>query len=97
MPIDSFPEGLQKVLSFLPGTYGTSLMRNHTMGGAIDALAEEGVPSQAIDNIKDALDCNIYFFDNKVEEPTMFIILGTSVVVLVAVYLLMNNIKRKKA
>ncbi|MBQ4054303.1 MAG: ABC transporter permease, partial [Clostridia bacterium] len=35
MPISSFGNGLQKVISFLPGTYGTSLMRNHAMGGAL--------------------------------------------------------------
>ncbi|MBQ4053711.1 MAG: ABC transporter permease, partial [Clostridia bacterium] len=29
MPISSFSNGLQKVISFLPGTYGTSLFRNH--------------------------------------------------------------------
>ena len=31
MPISSFSEGLQKVVSFLPGTYGTSLVRNHSL------------------------------------------------------------------
>ena len=30
MPISAFGEGLQKIISFLPGTYGTSLIRNHT-------------------------------------------------------------------
>ncbi|MBR4798727.1 MAG: ABC transporter permease, partial [Clostridia bacterium] len=29
MPIASFGAGLQKVLSFLPGTYGTALIKNH--------------------------------------------------------------------
>ena len=29
MPMSNFSEGLQKALSFLPGTYGTSLIRNH--------------------------------------------------------------------
>lgn len=96
MPIDSFPDGLQKVLSFLPGTYGTSLMRNHSMQGAFETLENEGIPAQAIESAKDALDCNIYFFNNKVNEPTMFIILGVTIVVLIAVYLLLNNIKRKK-
>ena len=35
MPISSFGKGLQKIISFLPGTYGTSLIRNHTMQGAL--------------------------------------------------------------
>lgn len=97
MPISSFPEGLQKALSFLPGTYGTSLMRNHAMRGALNALVDEGVPKEAIESCKDALDCNIYFFDIKVEEGVMFVILGVSVIVLITAYILINNIKRKKA
>ena len=36
MPISQFSEGIQKVLSFLPGTYGTSLLHNHLMRGCMD-------------------------------------------------------------
>ena len=32
MPISSFGTGLQHFLSFMPGTYGTSLLRNHMLG-----------------------------------------------------------------
>ena len=31
MPISSFNPTLRKILSFLPGTYGTSLIKNHMM------------------------------------------------------------------
>ena len=48
MPIATFGEGLQKVVSFLPGTYGTALVRNHAMRGAFAELAEEGVPRDVI-------------------------------------------------
>ena len=33
MPLSNFSGGLQKVISFLPGTYGTSLLRNHAVRG----------------------------------------------------------------
>ena len=33
MPISQFSDGLQKAISFLPGTYGTSLLRNHFLRG----------------------------------------------------------------
>lgn len=42
MPISSFPKILQKVISFLPGTYGTSLLRNHAMGSAIKQIEKIG-------------------------------------------------------
>lgn len=95
MPISEFSDGLQKVLSFLPGTYGTSLIRNHIMSGAFDELSNIGVPAEEINAIKDAIDCNFYFFGDKVEQPVMYMIIGGSVVVLIAAYVLLNILKRK--
>ena len=95
MPISSFSEGLKKIITFLPGTYGTSLMRNHAMRGALAEMQTEGIPIDVIDNVKDSLDCNIYFFDNKVQLSTMFIILGCTTLVLIAVYILLNSLKKK--
>lgn len=95
MPISEFSDGLQKVLSFLPGTYGTSLIRNHIMSGAFDELSNIGVPAEEINAIKDAIDCNFYFFGDKVEQPVMYMIIGGSVVVLIAAYILLNVLKRK--
>ena len=43
MPISSFGTGLQRVLLFLPGTYGTALLRGHTMRGAFAALEAQGL------------------------------------------------------
>ena len=97
MPISSFSEGLQKVISFLPGTYGTSLIRNHSMQGALNALAEEGIPTDAIDALRDAIDCNLYFFDSAVELPTMYIVLGGTIALLIGVYVAMNVLSGKKA
>jgi multidrug/hemolysin transport system permease protein len=90
MPISSFGEGLQRVISFLPGTYGTSLVRNHAMRGALEALKEEGIPEEAMDGLRDALDCNLYFFDRSVSISQMYLILGVSVAVLIMLYILLN-------
>lgn len=95
MPISSFSEGLQKVLSFLPGTYGTALVRSHSMQGALAEMQNQGIPAEVIESIKDSLDCNLYFFEKKVAMPTMYLILGGTVAVLIAVYVLMNSIKKK--
>ena len=96
MPISQFSEGLQKVISFLPGTYGTILFRNHSMRSALAELAGAGVPEEEIENIKYTLDCNIDLFGNKVSEPTMFaIVIGTVLVVLTA-YILLNKYKAPK-
>lgn len=96
MPISSFGDGLQKVISFLPGTYGTSLIRNHAMQGVLAEMQEQGIPAEVIRSIKDSLDCNLYFFGEQVSIPTMYLILGGTTAVLIAVYVLMNVLKKKR-
>ena len=95
MPISSFNEGLQKIISFLPGTYGTSLIRNHTMQGAFAEMQNQGVPTSVIEGIKDSLDCNLYFSGEQVSISTMYMILGVTVVVLIGVYILLNKFKKR--
>lgn len=95
MPISSFSEGLQKVISFLPGTYGTSLIRNHAMQGVLAEMENQGIPESVIDGIKDSLDCNLYFFENQVSTSMMYVILGVTVIVLIGAYILLNYLKKK--
>ena len=95
MPISQFSEGLQKALSFLPGTYATSLLRNHALRGVFEGLEADGYPNEVIEVLRDVIDCNVYFFDEKVGVPAMYWILGVSVVVLIGVYVALNALKRK--
>ena len=94
MPMSQFPEGLQKVLSFLPGTYGTVLFRNHLMNSVV---AEYDFPAEVITGIKDSMDINFYFFDNKVEIYTMYLIIAGTVLALIGIYVLMNVLKKKNS
>lgn len=38
MPISNFGKGLQKALSYLPGTYGTALLKNHMLRGTFEEM-----------------------------------------------------------
>ncbi len=96
MPISQFPEALQRVISFLPGTYGTSLLRNHAMQGSLAAMEGEGVPKEAIAEIRGAMDLDLFFFDVKVETYSMYLILGGSVVLLMGIYILLNLLARRE-
>ncbi len=96
MPISNFSERLQKVISFLPGTYGTSLLRNHFLRGVFEEMGEQGFPEQVVESIKDGVDCNIYFFDTKVELSAMYMVLGGAIIVLLGVYILLNLAAKKK-
>lgn len=95
MPISSFSDGLQKVMMFLPGTYGTSLIRNHCLAGVYRQMEIDGFPTEVIEKIKDSIDCNIYFFDKKVEISTMYFIMIGIIVILVGIYVLINVLKKK--
>lgn len=96
MPISNFGEGLQKVLSFLPGTYGTCLIRNHAMQGVFTEMSEIGFPSEIIEGIRDGVDCNLYFYGDKVGLSAMYLILGGTVIVLMGIYIMMNKFVRKR-
>lgn len=96
MPISSFGEGIQKIISFLPGTYGTSLIRNHAMQGVLAEMQSQGIPPRIIEELKDSLDCNLYFFGNQVSISTMYVILVITIVVLIGIYILLNNLKKYK-
>lgn len=94
MPISNFGDGLQKVLSFLPGTYGTVLFRNHALRGVYAEMLSIGFPVEIVEGIKDSIDCNLYFLGEKVGIGSMYAVMILSLVVLVGGYVLLNTIKR---
>lgn len=96
MPISQFSEGLQKVISFLPGTYGTSLLRNHALRGVFEEMGAQGFPEAVVEAIRDSVDCNLYFFDNKVELSSMYLVLIASIVIAVGLYVVMNALSARK-
>ena len=96
MPISSFATGLQKVLLFLPGTYGTSLIRNHSLGGVFAEMESQGIPTAVVDSLKASLDCSPKFFDWSVSIPMMYVILGVTIAVLLGAYVLINVLKKKR-
>lgn len=95
MPVASFSEGLQKVLSFLPGTYGTALIRNHAMAGVYREMLRVGFPAQVVEGIRDGIDCNLYFFGTQVSLGAMYAIVGGGIVLCVGLYILQNALKKQ--
>ena len=96
MPISNFSKGLQRVISFLPGTYGTSLLRNHALRGVFSEMKSLGFPSEVVELIKDSVDCNLYFFDKKVETGKMYLILIAAILLFVGLYVGLNFLLSKK-
>lgn len=96
MPISSFPEGLQKVLGFLPGTYGTSLLRNHCLDGVFEEMQRQSLPGELITGFKDVVDCNLYVFDTRVEVSAMYAVLVGVTALLVLGYILLCRFQKNK-
>ena len=96
MPISNFGDGLQKVMSYLPGTYGTSLIKNHMLRGVFDAMEDEGFPSEVITGIADSLDCNPSFHGNVVEPGMMMAVMAGTIAVLGVLYLIITAMPEKK-
>lgn len=97
MPVSNFSPTLQKILSFLPGTYGTVLLRNHAMRGAFRQMTKDGIPQDVIEKICDSVDCNLYFFGEKVSVSAMYMILCASILLFIGIYIAVNLIKEKRA
>lgn len=95
MPISNFSSGLQKALSYLPGTYGTSLVKNHMLNGVYKEMADTGLPSEAVTVIRNTLDCNPVFRGHVVGVPQMYLIMVGSIVVFGAAYLLIIMIRER--
>ena len=96
MPISQFGKGLQNTLAFLPGTHGTSLLKNHFLNGVYSQMTKDGFPLEVVNGIKDSIDCNLYFFNNKVEIWMMYVIMLVSLLVLLGIYILISFVKKDK-
>ena len=96
MPISNFTGGLQKVISLLPGSYGTSLPHNHAMRGVFEEMGRAGFPAEVAEAIRDSVDCNLYFFGNSVSRSAMYLVLIAATVLILGLYVAMNALWGKK-
>lgn len=97
MPLSQFGEGLRNVLMMLPGTYGTSLIRNHSLGGALREMKRIGCDDTTLNEIRKVFDCDLFVGGNRVSVSNMYIILLGTIAALMAVYVVLNVYKEKKA
>lgn len=87
LSISTFPKALQRILMFLPGTYGTSLIRNHCMAGVFREWEKIGFPPEGIEELRKAVDCQLSFFGKSVGIPALYLVLGGSVLLFIGIYI----------
>ena len=97
MPISSFSEGLRNAVGFFPGTYATSLLRNHALAGAFREMEAANIPAPIIESIRDSVDCNLYFFGKTVPEHVMYAVLIGAGIVLLSAFVLINRLDKRKS
>lgn len=96
MPISNFGKGLQKFLSYLPGTYGTALLKNHMLRGVFEEMKSSGFPDEVVTGIADSLDCNPVFRGNVMGTTEMVCIMIGSICLLGIIYFVLTGLKRRK-
>lgn len=95
MPMSSFSDGIRNTLLFLPGTYGTVLIRNSVMSGTFRELGEI-LPDSAVDAMKTAVDYHLVFFEHDVSVAAMYAVLIGAIAVLLGVYIVQGKLKVQK-
>ncbi len=95
MPLANMAAWLRDLVMCLPGTYGTGLLHEHLMGGAIEAVTGEGVPPQFVTALKEGFDCSLDFFGHGVPEWACYLVLGAAVAVLLCVFVLLCMAEKK--
>ncbi len=91
MPLSQFSEGLRNILCFLPGTYGTSLLRNHFMNGTLKELEKEHIPPEAIKNLSQIFDGSLFFFGNEVSVFARYLVIVFAVLLIMFAYIAING------
>lgn len=98
-PISQFSKGMQNFAVCLPGTYGTSLFRQHYLNSVMQNLqVKYGFPTEVIERMKDGFDINLYFFGDKVSASAIYLVICGATLLMIAVLILLNyiNIKRQR-
>lgn len=96
MPVSNLTGWLQQILMCLPGTYGTGLLHEHLMGGAIEGILGEGMPQEMVTGLKEGFDCTLDFFGHTVPEWACFAVLIGATVLIAGAYVLLCACRQKR-
>lgn len=93
MPISQFTPAVRTFIKFLPGTYGTSLIRNHLLRSLFTQLGTK-VPVDAMDVIHQSFDTSFTLMGHTVTQTMMYLIMIFTCVILLLIYISLNYKKK---
>lgn len=94
MPISQFSNTVHKIILCLPGTYGTSMIRNHFFAGVFREMRSLKYPNELITALQESVDCHLYFGNTLIEVSMMLTIMVVTILILVAIYVCLNRLKK---
>lgn len=95
MPISQFSSGISNFISILPGTFGTSLLKNRLLSGYLAEMSSEGVPGGALDAIRHGFDLKLSFSGNEISINLMTIVLAATIIISLALFVILNKVSLK--
>ena len=93
MPISQFTPAVRTFIKFLPGTYGTSLIRNHLLRSLFTKLGTR-VPADVMDAIHQSFDTSFTLMGHTVTQTMMYLIMTFTCVIFLLIYISLNYKKK---
>lgn len=93
MPISQFTPAVRTFIKFLPGTYGTSLIRNHLLKSLFTKLGTK-VPVDVMNVIHQSFDTSFKLMGHTVTQTMMYLIMIFTCVILLLIYISLNYKKK---
>ena len=93
MPISQFTPAVRVIIKFLPGTYGTALIRKHLLNSLFIKLNTK-VPSTIMNEIHQSFDTSFTLMGHTITTSMMYLIMIGTCFILLSVYILLNKFKK---
>ena len=93
MPISQFTPAVRAIIKFLPGTYGTALIRKHLLNSLFIKLNTK-VPSTIMNEIHQSFDTSFTLMGHTITTSMMYLIMIGTCFILLSVYILLNQFKK---
>lgn len=93
MPTSMFPDAIQSVICFFPGSYSAALFRNSLMSGAFDKLGEI-LPAEFTKGLADSFSMKLDFFGHEIGVGVMYAVLAASAVLFLLINLIVSRFKK---
>ena len=91
IPISELSEQLHNIVSILPGTFGTNLIRRNLMGNAMDSISNM-IGADQTQMLADTFDYNLYFCGAAIGVNSMVVSLIAVTVIMLLIYIFMSYV-----